>query len=81
MPDTGWLPPLCWLVGVAAGSHQGHLSRVLREYVTFFNHARPHQSLDQGMPEPSSSATGNRERPVRAVPVLGGPHHDYRRTA
>ncbi|CAA9546964.1 MAG: Mobile element protein [uncultured Thermomicrobiales bacterium] len=58
-----------------------HLSRVLREYVVYFNRARPHQGLAQATPESSSDATGNREGPVRALPVLGGLHHDYRRAA
>ena len=56
-----------------------HLSRVLREYVAYFNGARPHQGLSHATPEPSSGATDNGEGPVRAVPVLGGLHHDYRR--
>ena len=58
-----------------------HLSRVLREYVAYFNRARPHQGLAQATPESSSDATGNREGSVRALPVLGGLHHDYRRAA
>ena len=58
-----------------------HLSRVLREYATYFNRDRPHQGLGQATPEPSSGAPGNREGPVRAAPVLGGLHHDYRRAA
>jgi putative transposase len=56
---------------------EGHLSRVLREYVAYFNQDRPHQGLAQATPEPSYDPTGNRAGPVRAVPVLGGLHHAY----
>ncbi len=56
-----------------------HLSRVLREYVAYFNRARPHQGLGQAVPEPLHGAQGNRARPVHAVAVLGGLHHTYQR--
>jgi hypothetical protein len=29
-----------------------HARRVIREYVTFFNHRRPHQGINQQIPEP-----------------------------
>ena len=59
------------------------LQRVLNAYVTYFNQARPHQGIRQQIPDPSVSAksstrTGDK---VIALPVLGGLHHDYRRTA
>jgi transposase InsO family protein len=64
-----------------------HLRRVLAEYVTYFNGARPHQGIGQGVPT-SSAASGPQQRThahvkerVLAVPVLGGLHHDYRRAA
>ncbi len=31
---------------------EGHARRVIREYVTFFNHSRPHQGINQQIPEP-----------------------------
>ena len=58
-----------------------HLRRVLREYVAYFNRERPHQGLGQATPEPSPVARQNGAGPVRAVPVLGGLHHAYRRAA
>jgi len=58
-----------------------HLARVLREYVAYFNRARPHQGLGQALPEPSAEDTGSRSGPIRAVPVLGGLHHTYHRAA
>ena len=58
-----------------------HLARELREYVAYFNRDRPHQGLDQATPKPPPGSQDQREGPVRAVPVLGGLHHTYRRTA
>ena len=62
----------------------GHLRRVLREYVAYFNTARPHQGLEQRIPEASTALRLLRPEPaglVRAVPVLGGLHHTYQRVA
>ena len=60
-----------------------HLRRVLREYVAYFNTARPHQGLQQRIPDGTKVCLlppETRGR-VRAVPVLGGLHHTYRRVA
>ena len=60
-----------------------HLRRVLPEYVAYFNRARPHQGLQQRIPDGQEvrllppEARGR----VRAVPVLAGLHHTYRRVA
>jgi hypothetical protein len=54
---------------------------VLREYRGYFNAARPHQGLGQRLPvavEPPLLTVGG---PIRAVPVLGGLHHEYLRAA
>jgi transposase InsO family protein len=63
--------------------HEQHLSRVLQAYVAYFNQARPHQGLQQQIPEPSASALAAdaRDGPILAVPVLGGLHHEYCRAA
>ena len=57
---------------------EGHLHRVMREYQRYFNRARPHQGIGQGIPcgllqraEPSGSEW------LSSRPVLGGLHHDY----
>ncbi len=62
---------------------EAHLRRVLRAYVAYFNHARPHQGRDQRVPiarGPTEQAQRGPGRVV-AIPILGGLHHTYRRTA
>jgi transposase InsO family protein len=58
----------------------GHLRRILRECAAFFNSARPHQGLQQRIPDsPAEQVLG--VGPVRATPVLGGLHHTHGRAA
>ncbi len=54
-----------------------HLGRVLTEYVGYFNLARPHQGIQQRVPEgpPTPDQLGGK---VISIPVLGGLHHAYR---
>jgi transposase InsO family protein len=63
--------------------HEKQLQRVLNAYVMYFNRARPHQGIKQYIPEPPTKPlppdpTGGK---VLSFPVLGGLHHDYRRSA
>ena len=62
---------------------EAHLRRVLREYVAYLNAARPHQGLQQLVPDPAAMPALRAEEgeQVRAVPVLGGLHHTYLRAA
>jgi transposase InsO family protein len=62
---------------------EGHLRRVLKEYVRYFNGARPHQGINQRVPEHEerSGSSGESAATVIAFPVLGGLHHEYRRVA
>jgi putative transposase len=49
--------------------NETHLRRVLKEYVDYYNHARPHQGLNQQIPiQPSVILSGA----VRCRNVLGG---------
>jgi transposase InsO family protein len=61
------------------------LRRVLAEYVGHFNHAPPHQALDQLTPTALGVATRHPPtdagRRIVALPVLGGLHHEYRHAA
>jgi putative transposase len=63
--------------------NEAHLRRVLKAYVEYFNQMRPHQGIDQQIPEGISPDT---QRPfssgfVHGYPILGGLHHDYRYAA
>jgi putative transposase len=59
-----------------------HVLRVCREYVEFYNHARPSQAL-HAIPEPYSelATPPRRNGELIALPVLGGVQHDYRLAA
>ena len=59
------------------------LHRVLRAYVQYFNQARPHQGIKQQIPD-HYGEPGRADREdgkILALPVLGGLHHDYCRSA
>ena len=62
---------------LVVGDRQLH--RVVKEYVEYFNRARPHQGIAQGIPEGITRPSGwPRRGRFIAVPVLDGLHHDYR---
>jgi putative transposase len=63
--------------------HEKQLSRLLMAYAVYFNHARPHQGIQQQLPEAPVSALAlqNQHDKVISVTILGGLHHDYRRAA
>ncbi len=58
---------------------EAHLRRVVREYAEYFNHARPHQGINQQIPAADMSSGGDGR--VRCRDVLGGIIHDYYRAA
>jgi transposase InsO family protein len=57
-----------------------HLRRIVSEYITYFNQARPHQGINPRIPC-ASHLPDHTEGEIVGVPVLGGLHHDYRRKA
>jgi putative transposase len=60
-----------------------HLHRLMGEYVTYFNHSRPHQGIDQCMPVPLEE-DGHRVKKCTSNSQLSGAgrlDHDYRRAA
>lgn len=59
-----------------------HVYRVIKEYVLFFNQARPHPGIGQNIPARSrSDQEEERKGKVIAFPILNGLHHDYQRAA
>jgi putative transposase len=56
-----------------------HLQRKIKEYVRYFNCARPHQGINGQIPIPSSPPPSVVPplSQLRCVPILGGLHHDY----
>ncbi len=58
---------------------EAQLRRILREYVAYFNTARPHQGLRQRVPDGREGCVSGATLPgsVRAAPILGGLHHAY----
>jgi putative transposase len=63
--------------------HEKELHRVLGAFVHYFNRARPHQGIKQQIPEPPAGPmpADPESGKVLSFPVLGGLHHDYRRSA
>ncbi len=63
--------------------HERQLQRVLNQYIAYFNQARPHQGIQQQIPESSGSSRSTPHEGTRvvAVPILAGLHHDYRKVA
>jgi transposase InsO family protein len=63
--------------------HEKQLTRLLKAYAAYFKQARPHQGLGQRIPElvvlPAPSRIPSDQ--IRAVPILGGLHHDSQRAA
>lgn len=63
---------------------QGHLRRVLGEYVSYYNHRRAHQGIGQRIPVPLVLRETRAGKPIGGSPsgvgrrdVLGGVIHDY----
>jgi transposase InsO family protein len=57
-----------------------HLSRLLREFVEYYNAGRCHQSRERNSPMPRPRLSPD-EGDVQSRPVLGGLHHVYSRAA
>ena len=62
--------------------HGRQLHRLVREYAEYYNQARPHQGIEQQIPDWHEQGyplvtTGA----IIATPVLNSLHHDYSRAA
>jgi putative transposase len=59
-----------------------HIYRIVKQYVHYFNYARPHQGISQQIPcRPRCLNKSDTDGQVVSRPVLGGLHHDYQRRA
>ena len=67
--------------------NERHLRAILKEWKTHYCKARPHASLGPGLPEPRDGLPVPLQKQrhqvpadyqVRAKPILGGLHHEYR---
>jgi hypothetical protein len=57
---------------------EAHARRVIKEYAAFFNHRRPHQEIDQQIPDLLQITQPSQDNPrVIGIPILNGLHHDY----
>jgi putative transposase len=55
-----------------------HLHRIVKEYTEYFNHARPHQGIEQRIPcRPGQLEAAPVNGRLASRPVLAGLHHDY----
>ena len=55
-----------------------HLYRVVKEYMAYFNYARPHQGIEQYIPcQPERPEAPPASGKVASRPVLRGLHHNY----
>ena len=65
--------------------NEAQLQRALKEYQTHYNRSRPHQGIDQKIPDlqknRASRLHGPEENKVFSKPYLEGLHHDYFRAA
>ncbi len=61
--------------------HSRHLQQHGREFVTYYNHSRPHQGIDQHVPAHLERNCLPTSGEITSVPVLGGLHHSYLRVA
>ena len=59
---------------------EGHLYRVLKKYLEYYNRFRVHQSLEMDAPE-GRKAQALEEGDVVAFPHVGGLHYHYERRA
>jgi putative transposase len=59
---------------------EGHLRRLLKEYLAYYHESRTHLGLEKDSPEPRAIQP-QEVGPVASDPVLGGLHHRYCRKA
>jgi putative transposase len=58
-----------------------HLKRLVSEYRVYFNEERPHQGIQQRIPNRPDGLPINESGEIRSVSFLGGLHHGYSRVS
>ena len=61
--------------------HQKHLKRLVSGYRAYFNEERPHQGIQQRIPNRPDGLPINVSGVIRSVSFLGGLHHGYSRVS
>jgi transposase InsO family protein len=61
--------------------HAYQLHHIVRAYVKYYNHSRPHQGIEQHVPAQCNRTCRPSSGPINATPVLGGQHYSYSRGA
>jgi len=59
--------------------NEGHLRRILAEYVEYYNYSRPHRSLEQDSPISRPVQLLSAGNQIISIPCVGGLHHRYER--
>jgi putative transposase len=59
--------------------HQMHLKRLVKEFSAYLNEERPHQGIQQRIPNRSDNLPIIEAGNIRSVEFLGGLHHSYSR--
>jgi transposase InsO family protein len=65
--------------------HRRQLYQIVQEYVDYFNNSRPHQGIDQQIPnnfvedQNRSWSFGQSTGRITSTPILSGLHHSYKR--
>jgi transposase InsO family protein len=59
--------------------HAYQLRHIVRAYVEYYDHSRPHQSIGQRLPAQYPRTYLPSSGPIMATPVLGGLQHAYSR--
>lgn len=60
--------------------NENHLRKLLRNYVSYYNKIRPHDSLDNNSPVPRKKHNIS-DGKIITIPILNGIHHQYKRVA
>ena len=61
--------------------HKRHLKRLVSEYRVYFNEERPHQGIQQRIPNRPDGLPISGSGVIRSISFLGGLHHGYSRVS